>query len=68
MPKNNGIEATRTLPERLLEAGILVLTMSEDDSIFAAVRAGARGPVLKGEDGAETSRAVLNDDFPQIIR
>jgi DNA-binding NarL/FixJ family response regulator len=61
MPGTNGIEATR----RILEAGsqsevsILMLTMFEDDdSVFAAMRAGARGYVLKGADGAETLRAI----------
>jgi DNA-binding NarL/FixJ family response regulator len=60
MPGTNGIEATR----RILEAsppgvGILRLTMFEDDdSVFAAMRAGARGYVLKGADGAETLQAI----------
>jgi DNA-binding NarL/FixJ family response regulator len=61
MPGTNGIEATR----RILEAGpqeeigILMLTMFEDDdSVFAAMRVGARGYVLKGADGAETLRAI----------
>jgi DNA-binding NarL/FixJ family response regulator len=59
MPKINGIEATRRLVESSPETGILVLTMFEDDdSVFAAMRAGARGYVLKGADGAETLRAV----------
>ena len=61
MPGTNGIEATR----RILEAGpqeeigILMLTMFEDDdSVFAAMRVGARGYVLKGTDGAETLWAI----------
>jgi DNA-binding NarL/FixJ family response regulator len=61
MPGTNGIEATRRIledgPQR--EVGTLMLTMFEDDdSIFAAMRAGARGYVLKGADGAETLRAI----------
>ncbi len=59
MPKINGIEATRRIVETSPDTGILVLTMFEDDdSVFAAMRAGARGYVLKGSDGAETLRAV----------
>jgi DNA-binding NarL/FixJ family response regulator len=38
---------------------VLVLTMVEDDdSVFAAMRAGARGYLLKGADGVETMRAI----------
>lgn len=60
MPALNGIEATRRIVEASPETGVLMLTMFEqDDSIFAAMRAGARGYVLKGADGAETLRAVL---------
>jgi DNA-binding NarL/FixJ family response regulator len=59
MPEVNGIEATRQILEKNPQIGILMLTMFEDDdSIFAAMRAGARGYVLKGADGAETLRAV----------
>jgi DNA-binding NarL/FixJ family response regulator len=60
MPKVSGIEATRRI---LLQASphtaVLMLTMVEDDdSVFAAMRAGARGSVLKGADGATTLRAI----------
>lgn len=59
MPKVTGIEATRRILEDSSETAILVLTMFEDDkSIFAAMRAGAHGYVLKGADGAETLRAI----------
>lgn len=59
MPKTNGIEATRRILEALPHTGILMLTMFEDDdSIFAAMRAGAHGYVLKGADGSETLRAI----------
>jgi len=38
---------------------VLVMTMVEDDvSVFAAMRAGARGYLLKGADGEETMRAI----------
>ncbi|MEU6411401.1 response regulator transcription factor [Microbispora sp. NPDC046933] len=59
MPGTSGIEATRRLIDRDPALGVLVLTMSEDDaSVFAALRAGARGYVLKGTGGAEFIAAV----------
>jgi len=59
MPQTTGIEATRRILEANPEISILMLTMFEDDkSIFAAMRAGAHGYVLKGADGAETLRAI----------
>ena len=58
MPEVNGLEATRRILARQPEAGILVLTMFDDDSVFAAMRAGARGYLLKGAEGAETVRAI----------
>ena len=59
MPGLNGIEATRMLRETSPHIGILVLTMFEDDeSIFAAMRAGARGYLLKGADRGEIGRAL----------
>ena len=59
MPNLNGIEATRRILEANPGTAILMLTMFEDDkSIFAAMRAGAHGYVLKGADGAEMLRAI----------
>ena len=59
MPRVTGIEATRRILEANPNIAILMLTMFEDDkSIFAAMRAGAHGYVLKGADGAETLRAI----------
>jgi DNA-binding NarL/FixJ family response regulator len=59
MPRTTGIEATRRILEANPDTAILMLTMFEDDkSIFAAMRAGAHGYVLKGADGAETLRAI----------
>jgi DNA-binding NarL/FixJ family response regulator len=59
MPGINGIEATRRILEASPQTGVLMLTMFEDDaSVFAAMRAGARGYVLKGADGEETVRAI----------
>jgi DNA-binding NarL/FixJ family response regulator len=59
MPKTNGIEAARKILDALPGTAILMLTMfEEDDSVFAAMRAGAHGYVLKGADGEETIRAI----------
>jgi DNA-binding NarL/FixJ family response regulator len=59
MPPTNGIEATRRIVEMSPHIGILVLTMFEDDdSVFAAMRAGARGYLLKGADRGEVGRAI----------
>jgi DNA-binding NarL/FixJ family response regulator len=49
MPGINGIEATRRIIEANQQIGVVILTMYEDDdSVFSAMRAGARGYVLKG--------------------
>jgi DNA-binding NarL/FixJ family response regulator len=59
MPGMNGIEATRRILQISPHIRILVLTMFEDDeSVFAAVRAGARGYLLKGAVQEQTLRAV----------
>lgn len=59
MPGMNGIEATLRILQANPAVGIVVLTMFEDDdSVFAAMRAGARGYVLKGADQAEMLRAI----------
>lgn len=59
MPGTNGIEATRCILHTSPHIGILVVTMYEDDdSVFAAMRAGARGYLLKGADQDETLRAI----------
>ena len=51
MPGLGGIEATRKILSESPQVGILVVTMLEDDdSVFAAMRAGARGYLLKGAD------------------
>jgi DNA-binding NarL/FixJ family response regulator len=68
MPELNGIEATRELRSELPGAAVLVLTMHEDDdSVFAAVRAGARGYVLKGADQAEILRAIRSVAAGEVI-
>jgi DNA-binding NarL/FixJ family response regulator len=59
MPGLNGIEATRQLVAARPDIGVLVLTMFEDDdSVFAAMRAGARGYVLKGAAQAKIVQAI----------
>ncbi len=59
MPGMSGLDATRRLIDERPDLGILVLTMSDDDaSVFAALRAGARGYVLKGSGGADFLSAV----------
>ncbi len=59
MPDVNGIEATRQIGQLVPQVGILVITMvDDDDSVFAAMRAGARGYLLKGAEGDETVRAI----------
>ena len=59
MPELNGIDATRRIAAATPGVGVLVLTMFEDDeSVFAAMRAGARGYLLKGARQAEIVRAV----------
>jgi DNA-binding NarL/FixJ family response regulator len=59
MPGINGIEATRQITRTTPHIGVVVITMFEDnDSVFAAMRAGARGYVLKGADQEELLRAI----------
>jgi len=59
MPGINGIQATREIVHTSPHIGILVVTMLEDgDSVFAAMRAGACGYLLKGANQAEILRAI----------
>lgn len=58
LPGINGIEATRTIREAHPLVAVLIMTMFDDDLVFAAMRAGARGYLLKGADAEETVRAV----------
>ena len=75
MPHVNGIEATRRILESNPNAGVVVLTMFEDDdSVFSAMRSGARGYVLKGAPPSEilkVLRAVAEGEAhfgPEIAR
>lgn len=59
MPGGSGIQATRVIVEASPSIRVLIVTMFEDDdSVFAALRAGARGYVLKGTDEDDLLRAV----------
>jgi DNA-binding NarL/FixJ family response regulator len=59
IPALNGIEATRQIVASSPHIAVLVLTMYDDDeSVFAAMRAGARGYLLKGADQEDIARAV----------
>ena len=59
MPGVSGLEATRRLSDAAPEVRVLVLTMLEDDdTVFAALRAGAAGYLLKGAGPDEIDRAV----------
>ena len=54
MPEVNGIEATRRILQESPSVRVLVVTLFEDDeSVFTALRAGARGYVLKDADEDE---------------
>ena len=59
MPDVNGIEATRRIVDTSPHIAVLVLTMyDDDDSVFAAMQAGARGYLLKGASRQEMMRAI----------
>ncbi len=59
MPGIDGIEATRRIVATSPHVAVLVLSMYEaDDQVFGALKAGARGYVLKGADRAELVRAI----------
>jgi DNA-binding NarL/FixJ family response regulator len=59
MPGTGGIEATRRILHTSPHISVLVISMYEDDdSVFAALRAGARGYLLKGALKAEILRAI----------
>ena len=59
MPGVGGIEATRQVVGSAPDTAVLVLTMYEDDdSVFTAMRAGARGYLLKGAKQDDIARAI----------
>ncbi len=55
----SGVEATRRILRENSRIGVLIVTMlGDDDSVFASLRAGARGYLLKGASPTEVERAV----------
>jgi DNA-binding NarL/FixJ family response regulator len=68
MPGTSGVDATRRLVARQPAIGVLMLTMLEDDtSVFAAMRAGARGYILKGAASEDIVRAVVAVAAGEVI-
>jgi len=68
MPGLNGIEATRRIVADSPHIAVLVLTMfDDDDSIFSALRAGARGYLLKGADQEQIRAAIRAAANGEII-
>lgn len=59
MPEVTGITATREILKNSPQMGILVVSMfDDDDNVFEAMKAGARGYILKGADHEELLRAI----------
>lgn len=59
MPGLDGLEATRAVLSAVPSTAVLMLTMlDEDDAVFAAMRVGARGYLLKGAEQQEIDRAI----------
>jgi len=59
MPDINGVDAARAISRAAPTVGVLMLTMMDDDeSVFAAMRAGARGYLLKGASPPEVVHAI----------
>jgi DNA-binding NarL/FixJ family response regulator len=60
LPDLNGIDVTRTIAHTSPHIGVLVLSMYDDqDSVFAAMRAGARGYLVKGAAPADILQAII---------
>jgi DNA-binding NarL/FixJ family response regulator len=68
LPVLGGIEATRRITRARPETAVLVLTMLDgDDALFAAMRAGARGYLLKGADREEIARALTTVGSGEVV-
>lgn len=59
LPDGSGVNATRRILERHPDCGVLMLTMHDDERrVMEALRAGARGYVVKGSDADDVVRAI----------
>jgi DNA-binding NarL/FixJ family response regulator len=59
LPGIDGVEATRRIVDAQPHVAVLMLTMDDDsETVFGAMRAGARGYLLKGAPRAELVRAI----------
>ncbi|ONI87895.1 DNA-binding response regulator [Actinosynnema sp. ALI-1.44] len=59
LPRINGIEATKTIASKCPDTSVIIVTMLEDkETFFAAIRAGARGYLLKGATTKDINRAI----------
>ena len=68
MPAMDGVEATRRLATLLPDVAVLVLTMFEDDeTVLSAMRAGARGYLLKGAEQQEILAAIRSVVAGQVV-
>ena len=68
MPVLDGVEATRRLSAAVPDTAVLVLTMFEDDeAVFAAMRAGARGYLLKGAEQEQILAAIRSVVAGQVV-
>lgn len=68
MPVMDGVEATRRLTVLLPDVAVLVLTMFEDDeTVLAAMRAGARGYLLKGAEQEDMVAAIRSVVAGQVV-
>ena len=68
MPGMNGIDATRRLVSLLPDVAVLVLTLFEDDdSVLSAMRAGARGYLLKGAEQQDILAAIRSVVAGQVV-
>ena len=63
----NGIEATRQITTTTPDTAVLIITMFDDDTVFTAMQAGARGYLLKGAQGDETLRAIRAVSNGEVI-
>ncbi len=68
LPDGSGIRATQSIIAANPEIGVLVVTMfADDDAVFAAMRAGARGYLVKGAGQDEIERAVRAVGHGEVI-